>query len=362
MDSVFTSMVIEDISLEEVLNFLPYPFLVSKNHNNTQYNIYTNSRFVEEIGYSCSEMPTINEWFEIAYPNLQYRTEIISEWNHRAEVAKAESKDHVVMQAKIHTKCFGDKWYEVKASLLGHFHLVAFVNIDKEINRELELQTLNENKNTTLSILSHDLRTPINNLYSILELINSGRLTKSEEKEMFQKLTNHVFQMREFVDTTLQWTKVNFGELTKVQQSVNIAQLVQTTLELYHVAISEKKIGVSKTLGQQGCPTGDPEIFSILLRNLISNAIKYTPTSGSIHVHDTSSNGRYKLSIENSGGGITGDKINSILHGNYVSEKGTQGETGTGLGLKLCQQLLTHMGGAMEIESRDDKTVFRITL
>lgn len=266
------------------------------------------------------------------------------------------------MQAKIHTKCFGDKWYEVKASLLGRFHLVAFVNIDKEINRELELRALNENKNTTLSILSHDLRSPMNNLYSILELINSGHLTKSEEKEMFQKLTHHVFQMREFVDTTLQWTKVNFGELTKVRKPVDIEQLVQGTLELYRLAISEKKIGVSKTLSQQAFPVGDPQIISIILRNIISNAIKYTPASGNIRIYDLSSNGRYKLSIENSGGGITAEKINTILNGNYLSEKGTHGETGTGLGLKLCQQLLVHMGGVMEIESVKDHTVFRITL
>ena len=361
MDQLSKKIGIDGIGLSKILDFLPYPFLVSEIREDSQQNIFVNRNFIEEIGYSCEEIPTITEWFEQAYPDLGYRDEIMKEWRRRVDSAKDNQQESVIMQAKIHTKKYGDKWYEIKASIQGPIYFVAFVNIDDEITREQKLRILNENKNRVLSILSHDLRSPIINLRAVLHLISQGSLTENEKNEMFTKLDSQVFQISEFIDTTLHWAKVNFSEMKLRHQPVDVKAVVNTILSLYSESCLSKRIKISVSIDSEVMPQGDHEIFSILVRNIISNAIKYTPISGSIDIYNSRKEQKYVLAIENSGTGISREKISMILEKNYTSERGTQGEKGLGLGLRLCQQLLDKIEGSLEIESPDpSKTIVRI--
>jgi len=99
------------------------------------------------------------------------------------------------------------------------------------------------------------------------------------------------------------------------------------------------------------------------LRNLISNAIKYTSQGGTITISESMCNHQYSINVENTGKGIDAGKIAEILYGRYVSEPGTKGEKGLGLGLKLCRQLLEKIDGHLAIESPDqNKALFKIVL
>ena len=125
-------MGIDNVSLVKVLNFLPYPVLVSEFRNGEQHNIFVNKTFIDEIGYTCEDIPTISAWFSNAYPDFEYRNAVISDWNKLVIEAKAMNVDFITKQAQIKTKFQGEKWFEVKASLFGSVNIVAFVNIDDE--------------------------------------------------------------------------------------------------------------------------------------------------------------------------------------------------------------------------------------
>lgn len=363
MDQIAKKIGIDEPDFARVLDFLPYPFILSEIRENVRYNIFHNKRFIEEIGYRPEEIPTIEQWFQFAYPELKYRNEIIHEWKRREVIAKNEKRDFIIMQAKIHTKSKGDKWYEVKASIVGQIQFIAFVNIDEEIKRKEELHQLNENKNKILSILSHDLRSPLNNLLAIVELNAKGSLSETEKTELFKKLGKQVFQLNEFLDTTLHWTRMNFTDFVPNQQIIDIRKITESILNLYSISSAHKNIHTRVSVTNRTGAYGDPEIFSIVFRNLISNAIKFTPEGGSIHVYDSNHGNKYILSVENSGIGLSQEKIKKIFDKNYTSESGTQGEKGLGLGLKLCLQLLEKSGGKLEVESPDSKkTIFRIVL
>jgi signal transduction histidine kinase len=363
MERVSSEMGINKVDLIKLLNFLPYPFLLAQERENTYQNIFVNNKFLEEIGYSCEEMPTIDEWFHKAYPQSAYRNHIIAEWKKREEQSKLARYDSIVMQAKIHTKYDGERWYEVKSSTSGPVSFVAFVNIDKEIRNEIHLKKLNENKDRTLSILSHDLRSPLANLYSVLQLANSGNLSESEQKETFTNLSAQVFQMIEFLDTTLQWTKINFSNLYLVNQVIDTKKIISSIMALYQMHVVDKKITIDLRIDESQAMKGDPDIFSIVIRNIISNAIKFTPVSGAILISNERRNGTHSFSIENTGVGISSEKALEILNQNYGSEKGTRGEKGLGLGLKLCQHLLGTIGGKLSIESPGpDKTRFTVAI
>lgn len=361
MDEISKKMDVEVIDFAKILNFLPYPFIVSERREGTQLNIFHNNKFREEIGYTIDEIPTIDEWFRLIYPDEAYRQEVMLEWKSREAQAKKNDLDFIIMQAKIHTKNNGALWYEVKASISGPVHFVAFVNINEEIISKQELHRLNENKNRTLSILSHDLRAPLNTLRGALQLAKS--LTDAEKNELLGKLEDQVFQMSDFLDTTLYWTRSNFSELSITKQPIDVKRITKSILDLYATSCANKKIPTKVSIINHSEVYGDAEILSIVFRNLVSNAIKFSPEGGNIHISDSLRDDRYVLSVENSGTGLSQEQISKILGKDHISEPGTNGEKGLGLGLKLCQQLLEKSGGHLEVESPDaSRNIFRIVV
>lgn len=363
MQKVSEQIGIDKVSLLKVLNFLPYPFLVSEFRNHAQHNIFVNQKFLDEIGYTCKDIPTLNDWFTMAYPDKHYRNEIILDWSNRLQAAQEAGEDSVVKKARIQTKNHGLKWYEVKASVLGQINFVAFVNIDEDIKKEQELERLNQNKDRTLSILSHDLRTPLANIYSVLQLLNNGQLTERETNETFYQLSSQVFRMLEFLDTTLQWSKINFTQIQNRPDHIDIDVLVLRIMEIYKASYMTKGIKVTTDLRGDIPLRCDPDILSILFRNIFSNAVKFTPEGGNIIVRNAIRDDRTVLEVENTGPTITQERIEMILSNNYDSQRGTMGEKGLGLGLKLCQQLLKSVGGKLKIQSiSPTSTAFTIVL
>ncbi len=360
MDKINTMLGLEKISIEKVLNFLPYPFLVSEWREDKQVNLFVNEKFKDEIGYTIAEIPTLDDWFEKAYPDSVYREETINAWKERS-LHLLKHEDSVILKARIRTKKKGDLWYEVKASISGPIHLVAFVNINEEIVRKEELRRLNENKSRTLSILSHDLRMPLGNLYSVLRLYDEGSLSEEEYTESVKTLIRKTFHLLEFLDTTLLWTRNNFDTISPSIEDVDIPQILDEILTVYEGSYAEKALEISLDLDKNRMLKCDREIISITLRNVISNAIKFTQ-SGFIRIKTQQQPGQYIITVEDSGRGMTKDRIGHILSGNYASEKGTKQEKGLGLGLKICQDMVKKVDGKIEIESEPGKgTTVRVS-
>jgi signal transduction histidine kinase len=352
---------LDKINLERVFNFLPYPLLVSEIVDGVRTNIFVNRAFEEEIGFPLSEIPTLNKWFETAYGDAIYRSQVACEWKRLEREAYKTGADAVIMQAKVNTKLYGAQWYEVKASVHGEIQFVAFVNIDKEIRKEEEMQRLIKNKDSILSILSHDLRSPLGNLCNVINLTLDGNLTEDERNSLLLKLNQQIFQMREFLDTTLHWSRSSFEETKVTYVNTDVGHSIASILGIYNDSIANKQIKVNIQLHTQSILT-DEGMFNIIIRNLISNAIKFTPTGGDITIRDYIQNDWLIVEVQNSGIGINPEKIDAIMLGNYISEKGTGGENGLGLGLKLCIQFIAKLKGKLSIESTAVHSTFRIML
>jgi signal transduction histidine kinase len=362
MEGVSKKIGIDKLDLVRILEFLPYPFLVSETRDGIQHNIFANSRFLEEIGYSCDDLPTIQDWFIAAYPDPSYREKIVAKWSELALKAKQEREDSFLMPAIIHTRHHGDIWYEVKASVHGPVHFVAFVNIDSKIKREEELFKLNHNKDQTLSILGHDLRSPLTSLLAVLQMITTGKVSEADKENLLLKLTRQVFQMTEFLETTLNWTRTNFSISSIQNERLDLTAILNTIVDLYELSLTTKQIRLNVELDSKAHQSGDPQITAVILRNIVSNAVKYTPSGGEINISDAMDDDEYVVIVHNTGPPIAQKTIHNILERNVSSQVGTEGEKGLGLGLKLSQQLLEKIGGRMQI-SRDEKgTAFKVIL
>lgn len=361
METVNTLPGLSDVAMKNLLNLLPLPFLVSDWRDEHRQNLFVNEAFMAEIGYSCDDIPTLDDWFLKAYPDQAYREKVIAEWTELSRSGQQDLNGKTVMKACIHTLTKGEQWYEIKSSIGGSLNLVAFTNVHEEIMKEKELERMNENKNRILSILSHDLRSPLNNLQSLISLSAIGALTREEYDQCLKSLSMSTFNLLEVLDTTLQWTRTNFDGIKPTIAPVNLSAVIQKIASLYEKSYQDKGIKLGLHLGAEDVVT-DPDIIPIVIRNVLSNAIKFTG-GGNIIISTYRDGKTTNIAVKDSGTGMTASQVKSVLNGQYKSTEGTQQEKGAGLGLRLSKDLLAKINAHLEMESHSGEgTTVRIVL
>jgi len=344
-------LVVPNPVFQQMLDFLPYPFLISEYRGGTYHEIYLNEKFREEIGYVIDEIPTLDDWFMKAYPDPAYREKVVLDWGREAIESRRKGLNYILLKARVTTKHNSDQWFEIKSSTFGRYQLVAFVNIHEVVTREEELNRTRQNQNKILSILSHDLRGPLANLNALTKLTLKDDVSRDEFITRLQSIQEKSSLALEFLETTLHWTKANFTKVNINKEEVNVDEILKTILPVFAASYENKNISLATSLETTDTFISDAEILTIIIRNLISNAIKFTPEGGKIAIRYWKEGKVAFLSVRDSGVGMTEDIIKSILSDQYASQEGTRQEKGLGIGLKLCRDLLKKIGGTLSIES-----------
>ncbi len=354
---------ISEDTLQKILDFLPYPFLVSESKGGAQLNAYVNKKFLEEIGYTLQEIPTINDWFQIAYPDADYREQVEEKWYELLRKAREANEDSVVLQVLIQTKNLGKRWYEVKSSIADPIQMVAFIDIHGVKSQEENLKRLNENRDRILSILGHDLRGPLAQVHTLSKMAMKQQLSQQDYEKMISEVNVKAFHTMEFLSTTLAWAKSNFDSIKVKYESVRLNDLVSEIVSLYSEAIAAKNIKVEAAIDPSLHIQVDREIITTVIRNLLFNAIKFSHNNRTITLRAINQPNNIVIEIEDQGIGMDQEKIKSILSNRYSSDAGTSGEKGLGIGIMLCVDLLTRMNGKLGIESeRGAGTTMKIVL
>lgn len=223
-----------------------------------------------------------------------------------------------------------------------------------EVQRN-ELERLNEINNRLISIIAHDIKSPISGVYGILDLIELESFSKEELSYYIHDLSGTVDNLLNFLDDILQWSKAQI-ENKKIEPEVFNSQKVWTqVLALYHHNIEAKNIDLVANNLEQPI-YADQGSYSFVTRNILHNAIKFTPENGSILIDLTKKGGRTITTIEDNGVGISKEKLNKILYSKeWVTTAGTNDEKGTGFGLKAAAKYIEIMNGKLQIESTPGK-------
>lgn len=342
---------ISRFDLHHVADFLPYPFIIAEVINGVHLNTFLNEKFKEEIGYTLQEIPTIQAWYEHAYPNAAYRKTVINDWDQEELNSKQEGKVFVRNKSQVTCKNGTKKWYEIKASVIERLHVVAFVDLDKEIQLQEELKSINQNNDRMLSVLGHDLRAPVSNLTNISALALEHKISQEDFTPFIKKINRQASQVLEMLETTLNWSKANFNSIQVVPRSIDIKATVDALLVVYKNAYEDKNIQIKVAIDEQSTLFSDAEIVAVIVRNIISNAIKFTPVNGEISVSFKSNT----LTITDNGVGMAQTKIKAILKNDYTSTHGTNSEIGMGMGLQLVQNLASKINVTISIDSQLQK-------
>jgi signal transduction histidine kinase len=221
-------------------------------------------------------------------------------------------------------------------------------------------------KNRIFSVISHDLRSPVVNILYMLNL-----LKEKEYKEKYDTFANSSIQYAQQVISLLEnmlvWGRGQEEKIKYTPEKLNLADIILTNLSIFKETADKKEISVNFTQVGNTTAIFDKDLLDIIIRNLLSNAVKYTNRGGRISIllkDKTQENGGILLKICDNGIGISAEKQKSLFTTEEISSTpGTENEKGTGLGLKLCMELVRINKGTISVESKEGEgTCFIIIL
>ena len=225
---------------------------------------------------------------------------------------------------------------------------------DEILESEKTLRNLNATKDKLLSILSHDLKSPFNSLLGLSEILYEeiDEMPKVRIKELVNSIKDTTNETFNLLTNLLNWALSQQGRITVKPQKLEVEPLVAKCLQQYEGLAKEKLITIFKNFAVELHTKADSDTIELILRNLISNAIKFTPKGGTIHV-STSMTDKYAIiKIKDEGVGIAPDILQDIFTLNLTeSKRGTENEKGTGLGLLLCKEFADLNDASIEIQS-----------
>jgi len=214
-----------------------------------------------------------------------------------------------------------------------------------------ELSEANQTKDKLFSIISHDLRGPLSNLDEILKMLQKQDITETDFKDILPELSKQTSLTNDLLENLLSWSYSNLkGNIIK-REEFDIANLLNEIIQLYHSQIKGKSLDISNQVDIGSIVLADKSMIAVVIRNLISNAIKFSKTEGKIHIYSKLNESFLYIYIQDNGTGIPVEQIGLLFSNQNFSTSGTKGEKGTGLGLILCQDFINKNGGEIKLEN-----------
>jgi len=219
-----------------------------------------------------------------------------------------------------------------------------------EINRELAES--NKTREKIFSIISHDLRTSIGNIRNVFKFMIDGLIDANEDKDIILDAEISSRNTYNLLDNLLYWAKSQQGNLSYNPELVNVSRTISSLLDLEKGSIVNKNIEIIESIPTDLFVWSDKVLFSISLKNLLANAIKFTSKNGRISILAQAKDHMVKLSIVDTGEGISDEHLQLLYEGKSFSTTGTNNEKGTGLGLALVKDCMRICKGKLEIKSK----------
>ena len=228
-----------------------------------------------------------------------------------------------------------------------------------------ELKNLNRTKDRFFSIIAHDIRSPLVIFQGVGDQFRYY-LEKNKTDKLYRladQLDGASNRLSNLLDNLLNWALIQQGQIPNHPEKLSVAKEVEEILALYESSAQTKGIEIKADINPALYAHIDANAFSTIVRNLISNALKYTPKNGQIRVNAKADNKQVKIAIEDNGIGIPTERLNKLFMLDKKSLRGTHGEKGTGLGLILCKELVEINKGQLSVNSESGKgSIFNVEI
>jgi len=291
------------------------------------------------------------------------RTKAIADWETKYETAEKEKEIVLLEAAKKASSARIRFWSAISILLLAILGIGSYLYAQLQKTRKKlvlqndELTELNQVKDKFFGIIAHDIRSPIVALENVDEQMNY--YLKKENTEKLSKLGvrvgNTAKHLNSLLDNLLNWALVQTKGIPYHPEQLDVAEAWHETTQLLKANADTKGIQFRSAISPELTVFADSPSFNTILRNLTSNALKYSNADSTILFSAMRENGQTSFKVKDEGIGMSLEKVKSLFTLEKKSQKGTAGERGTGLGLILCKDLVELNKGTISVESVEGK-------
>jgi len=334
--------------------------------------LYMNEKWGEMLGYSPDEVSNLTQK-DVMHP--EDRDDTIEEMR---KLLNGELEE-IRMEKRFIRKDASFFWGELYASPvkdeMGHINYTISVVVDiterkiaedSLIKSESQLREVIATKDKFFSIIAHDLKNPLSVISNMSShLLRNHREFSEEKKIAYVQLINessHI--LYKLLENLLEWSRAQTGNLNFEPKEFDLHELSTNNLALFEEQAREKSIDIEAYIEENSLITADYNMINTVMRNLISNALKFTYPGGKVKVFSKRENGTYSLYVSDSGIGIDTEDLKKLFRIDVShSTLGTENEEGTGLGLILCKEFIDKHNGNIQVQSKiGEGTTFIVTL
>jgi signal transduction histidine kinase len=241
------------------------------------------------------------------------------------------------------------------------------VHLEKSVEiKTAELNELNASKDKFFSIIAHDLKNPFNTIIGFSEIlseeIGSGNQVKSiEYANMIKTSAVQTFRL---LENLLEWANSQTKKISFKPSDINLRELFTEDFNILNDMAYRKNIELKILIPEKLIIRADRDMIKTVIRNLVSNAIKFTAKGGKVEANAAISGKQVEISVSDTGIGMTKEVMVKLFRIDAkLSTRGTENERGTGLGLFLCKEFVEKHGGRISVESEPGRgSIFRIVL
>ena len=332
---------------------------------------FVNSAGLEMMGYSKEELESgillpklvIHEERGLADENMRKR---LSGTINRGFHYRALKKDGTIIPVYMNAvpvirddKCIGTRGIAID---------ITAQKKNEEDLKEIaeELKKLNASKDKFFSVVAHDLRNPFTGVIGFTDILLEGYKTfsRDEIKEYAEHIRKTARNTFDLLENLLQWGRIQTNRIVYSPVKLNLHNRIDKVLTLLRPAAHNKEITIIDSTEENTFIKADKYMFQSVMQNLISNAIKFTNRKGTIEIDSEETGNEFKISVKDNGIGISPEILERLFDLETVSTRaGTEKESGTGLGLIICKDMLEKQDGTISVESEPGKgSKFTITL
>lgn len=338
----------------------PIPIMIFDEDGNV---VQISSGWTRYSGYNSEEIPTIADWTKKAYGEIKTINKArLDQLFESFQTVKDGEKTVIAKDGS--KRIWNFQTTPLGRSSKGRRVLLSLAvditnqkNAEEKINRQNErLQKSNAEKDKFFSIIAHDLKSPFNAILGfselLVELMGEKEIDRQEAVQFARIISNSSNKVVDLLTNLMEWSRSQTGRLVSHLVQFSLKKLTDEIVLLFSESLKQKSITLKVSDIENITIFSDKDMISTIIRNLISNSIKFTSEGGEITISAISEHDKITISVQDTGVGIPEtirEKLFTI--GENYSTPGTQNEEGTGLGLIICKEFIDKLGGDIWVES-----------
>lgn len=329
---------------QRLVEVSPIPLVIMKGNRDI---IFVNRKFTELFGYTLKDIPTIEEWWQLAYPDAAYRDEVKQRWN--IAVVEAIERQAEIEPQTARVTCKDGSIREVvgMCASIGEKDIV----ILSDVTRERELDQL---KSEFIATAAHELRTPLTSIMGFTELLlNDKDLDQSRRDELLGIVYQKTEVLENIVNDLLDLGRVESGRVIHLEKKPeDICALIASAVEAYRQEFRNRRFDFDWPEVGSGKILVDAGKIGQVMENLLSNAVKFSPGGGVINVSGSAFDREVTIAVRDEGIGMNPQQVARVFDKFYRVDGSHTAVPGLGLGMAIAKGIVEAHGGRIQVESK----------